>query len=284
MKIGTNAQNYAAATFSFGDNNQKNPKTFVRSLNSQRVIQELPSSQIHFYIDEEGIKPRIFNFSGSFFGADREIALRNLQEVMMSTGIKRFWLNSDYFYIGTGTFLKNSMVSKQTHFINYNGEFALISPFKYGATMQTDTFTSTSDGSWVNNTSGMTNTGNAPAHIHQITVTNVSDGNIKEVRIADAANGGGNIVTWKGTLSVTKSLIIYLVYATSGAPGVIEKVYALNNGSHDGSVRYHVSNNNDFIRIEADTTNQDFSAYVDFESGVGSGASIKLDWYNSYFD
>lgn len=282
MKIGTNAQAYASATFSFGANSQRNPKRFKISNLSQKKITEFSYSQMHMCTDTDGIGPRIIEFSGDMIGADRDTALRNLSSILHVVGVKRWWLNSDYFMIGTGYSLDTGFTSRQVLFRTYSGSFVCLSPFVYGATAQTHNWNITSDTTWVVSGNGMINAGNAPCHIQTITVTNNSNGNITDVRVSDATAGGGNIVKWTGTLATTKVLIIKLFEAEAGAPGYVNKLSATVDGSASGDVDYSSSNNNDCVRIEASTANQVFSAYINFAGS--NDANVKLDWYNSWWE
>ena len=284
MKIGTNSQSYANAEFSFGDNSQNNPRLVAMNTSSQRQMSEMPYSQIHFYIDTDGTRPKVIQFSGIFTGTNRVTAYRNLSKIMHSTGLKRFWLNSDYFMLGTGALTTQRLTSKQPLFIPYSGTFVCISPFIYGATLRTKTQTVTSDNSWANTSSGLQNQGNAPAHIWEIHVKNNSAVDITSVEISDASSGGGNIVKWTGTLASGDTLVLYLLYeVTDNVPYTVEKQYYLNDGSHNGTRNFIGKNNLDWVRIEPSAT-QTFSARINFNGSVGSGAEITYKWYDSWWE
>jgi len=283
MKIGTLSQNYSSAEFSFTDNGQNNPKIVSFSANSQRVMSELPYSQIHYYIDTDGIKPRVLNVEGVFVGENRITAHRNLSSVIHSTGVKKFWLNSDYFLIGTGVLTSHRLTSQQPLFIPYAIDFVCLSPFVYGSTLHSQNYTVTTDNSWVN-LGSLSNSGNAPAHIWEIHIKNKSSVNITRVEISDSSSGNGNIVKWEGTLASGKTLVLYLFYqVTDNIPYTVEKQYYLNDGSHNGTRNYTAKNNNDWLRIEANSS-QTFSAKINFDGSVGSGAEITFKWYDAYWE
>jgi len=281
VKIGSQDKSYADAEFSFGDNGQNNPISWDTEIVSQKEIFEIPYSSTHSYIDTLGIRPKTLVFSGVMFGPNRLTAIRNLSKMVFSTGLKRWWHNSDYFTYCFGGRMKDTRNRTQTQFISYQGAFICPIPFVYEATNRYETWNITSNDNG-SNTGAFKNEGTAPAHVIKWTITNNSDGAITEVRICDGSNGSGNKITWTGSLSNGgKKLVIYLFKVVDGTPAMLKKLYYENNGVFDGTRNF---DGKEPPYIEAGATNQTFSVYVNFSSSVGSGAIIRADWnYAHYF-
>lgn len=276
-----------------------NPKTMRVTLRTQREIKEIPYSRFHLLTDRGGIKPRGFILSGFMNGSSKETNMQALAKKIFEldntgSGLLRLYIHSDRFYYAFGADLQHDFNAGRTNFIDYIATLFSPVPFAYSDTGRSAAWSlATASATTINSTNdngtgdGMfLNSGNAPAHVLNWSVTNNSANNITSVQIGDnpasAGNVQGNKITWTGTLSPGSTLIIYLFKVVEGT---FKMLYYSVSGTVTGSRDLSSTSGTAVTEppnITAGATNQNFSVKVTNSSGTPNYL-LSAVWRDAYW-
>lgn len=291
MKIGAeDASGYAdAANFTF----PINPKIVGIKMDTQRQVSRISYQQIHTLVDSGGLEPKMFVLNGYFAGANRDTDMNTFLNHIYSAGMKRFYIGNDRFYYVFGGGANPDYQGGRTNFRDYTAVFITPIPFAYRDTASTETWSiSTATATTINSSNDSSlgegafkNSGSAPAHILQWTITNGAAGaNITKVEIGDLAVSGsavqGNKIEWNGTLTATQVLKIFLfklVGTGTGGITILKQLYYTVNDVFSGARDF---DGKEAPFITAGATDQSFSVKL---TGNSVASTVKADWRYAYW-
>jgi len=178
MKI----ENYevTADTFNFPHNS----KVFDDANTFDLKVTEVPFDDKHIMISKGSLRPKVLSIQGFFEGANKDTNYQSLLEHTASNELKKFYFDTDKFYIVMSQQFKKTQTGGRTNFLDYVGSMITPIPFIFSDTQKTDTY----NGSWATGTG--TNAGTHKTFIEEIVVTFSGAGTDKTFSVQDSYNGG----------------------------------------------------------------------------------------------
>jgi len=161
-----------------------NATSFEDASNFDMQRTDVPFANKHIFITKGSLKPKALSIQGYFTGASKETNWRSLLEKCASPKLKKFYFDSDRFYIVLSTQFKKTHSGGRTNFIDYVGSFVTPIPFIFSNTQKIDTY----NGSWATGTA--TNAGTHKTFVEEIEITFSGSGSSKTFSVQDYYNGG----------------------------------------------------------------------------------------------
>lgn len=288
MKIGTTAQNYASADFTF----QVNPTLIHIPLENNYTLRPIPRGRTHTFYGTGGVNPRRIVLTGMVHGASKLANFNSLAGQIHDNNIKRFWISDDRFFNVKGASISEAPQGGRTNFIDYVVALDTITPYALDSTPQTYVATITDAiEAELNQASGdsgaFTNAGVAPASV-QWQIENDAGATITKVEIGDASTlaTSPHVIEWTPaageTLDSGDTLVIeifsYVIDGTRDTNKTFEKAWPtlLADSSNLGNT---VVKGTEVPWIDAGGTNQSFSIKLTANNDT---ATITATWNKSY--
>ena len=283
MKIGTTAQAYASAAFTF----QVNPKTVNTPLQNNYQVFPIPFGRMHIFLGAGGVGVRKIVLTGETYGSSKVSNFNNLAAQIHDNSVKRLWISDTRFYNVLGSDIRRTDTGGRTNFIDYVASLDCVTPYALSSTADTYTWTTTGNAKTTLNdaTSGSSgafeNAGNAPAFITW-TIENASGSAITKIEIGDTNDyaTSPHKITWAGSLTAGNTLTIHVFkYASSGTRGTFKEMrfdYATVSGTKTGNVTI---DGEEPPWIDAGATDQAFSMKL---TGNDAAATVTASWHYSY--
>lgn len=283
MKIGTTAQAYASATFTFPNN----PTVVNIPFANNMSIAEIPYAKTHIYLGGGGVATRRIVLTGTLFGADKLTNLNKLLGYCDDNTVRRFWISATRFFNVIGRQCSHTYQGTKTNFIDYVMAIDCITPYALAGTASTYTVPLTNDSKTTLNdattssTGAFTNAGNAPAFV-QWSIENAAGSNITKIEIGDTSDydSSPHKIEWTGALASGSTLLISIFgYTATGTRGTMKELrlaYPTVSGTKTGNIRVL----GDAIPwIDAAGADQAFSIKL---TGNDNTANITATWNSSY--
>ena len=144
-----------------------NPETFDDSIESNYTLQPFGHQRYSTITSAGGVIAKKIVFNGSFFGTSKNSNYQTLsRHFMENTKLKKFYWESNKFYLGVGKDIKKTHSGGRTNFIDYVATFEAIIGILFSDTLKVHT----------NGGAHQTNAGNVTTFIEEIngTITNGS--------------------------------------------------------------------------------------------------------------
>lgn len=283
MKIGTTAQNYASADFTF----QVNPTIVSVPLENNYMLRPIAHARTHTLYGTGGVNPRRIVLTGHVHGASKLANFNSLAGQIHDNNIKRFWISDTRFLNVKGASISHTHQGGRTNFIDYVAALDTATPYALDSTTQTYTVPLTNaNKTTLNDATGsssgaFTNVGTALALV-QWQIENAAGSNITKIEIGDTSDydTSPHKIDWTGTLASGSTLLIevfsYVVDGTRDTYKTFEKAYPTVGGTRTGNV---VVIGAEIPWIDAGGTDQAFSIKL---TGNDDTANITATWNKSY--
>ena len=199
-------ENYdeSGSTFTFPHNS----KVFDDANTFDNINKEVPFDNKHIYITSGSLRPKILSIQGQFEGASKETNWRSLLEKCASKKLKKFYFDSDRFYIVLSPQFKKTHSGGRTNFLDYVGSFVTPIPFVFSDTQKNDIYTSGAPGSWTDGSK--TNAGSHKTFIEKVVVVMDAGGSAGHTFTIKDGHTNGITVTMDA-YSENDEMIIYLI-------------------------------------------------------------------------
>ena len=160
------------------------------------------------FITSGSLNPKTLSLQGYFEGSTKETLWQTILEKCSSPQLKKFYFDSDRFYLVLSPQFKKTHTGGRTNFLDYVGSFITPIPFVFSDTQKNDIYTSGSPGSWTNGTK--TNAGTHKTFIEKIVVVLDAGGSANDTFTIKDAHDNGITITLPSYLE-DDELIIYLI-------------------------------------------------------------------------
>lgn len=289
MKIGTTAQNYASADFTF----QVNPTLIHIPFENNYMLRPIPHAKTHTLYGSGGVNPRRIVLTGLVHGASKLANFNSLAGQIHDNNIKRFWISDTRFFNVIGATISEAPQGGRTNFIDYVVALDTVTPYALeNGTPETYVATITNAAETeLNQASGdsgaFTNVGTAPASV-QWKIENDAGATITKVEIGDASSlaTSPHIIEWTPaageTLDSGDTLVIDIFsYVNSGTRDTFKTFETawptlLADSSNLGNT---VVKGTEVPWIDAGGSNQSFSIKLTANNDT---ATITATWNKSY--
>ena len=281
MKMGTTAQTYANAEYTF----QVNPKNYNIPFSSNHMTTEMPFGKMHLIIGGGGVATRKIVLTGETYGTDRLTYYNNLAKQINKNEILRFWVSDTRFYVVKGKDISQTLQGGRTTFIDYVAGLECVLPYaqdnpkkQYACAISNANKTPLSDAF---GSGKFENAGNAESFI-KWTITSFTSSAITKVEIGDTSDfdTSPHKLVWNGSLAGGHVLVLpvysFNVYGTRGTI----KELRLSKGEIDGT-----ESGNSYVEgdnapwVDAGATDQSFSIKL---TGCDAYTEVNAEWYPSY--
>lgn len=178
-------ENYegTADTFNFPNNSV----TFDDASQFEYQRTDVPFDNKHIFITKGSLKPKTLTMQGYFTGASKETTWRTLLEHASSPVLKKFYFESDRFYLVLSPQFKKTHSAGRNNFLDYVGSFVTPIPFIFHDTLR---YSAVINGYWSINPT-IANGGTHTGYIEHITFTLSGSGSAGQfIEFKDAYNGG----------------------------------------------------------------------------------------------
>lgn len=182
-------ENYEGApnTFTFPNN----ATSFDDSNDFQSLLTPVPFDDKHIVTSKGALSPKNLSIQGYFTGANKLTDWNTLLELSSSPNLKKFFFESDRFYLVMGSQFKQNRTGGRNNFLDYVGSMFTPIPFVFSDTLKV---ANTTDGgaNWTGGT--QTNAGSHKTFIEQVIVT-LNENGSPTTFIIDSVNNGGITVS-----------------------------------------------------------------------------------------
>jgi hypothetical protein len=228
-----------------------NPRSIDIAGISNHEIRSYGPVNLNVVVASDGLRPRVIPLVGHFSGASKLTHYRNMAKQFRQTSkLKTLFWESDKFYLGIGTSVKQTNVGGRTNFIDYVASFQTIIGLVFSSTLDT---------------SG-TNDGNATTYVEDIIATVTSGAS--DATISD--NNGTTITIDNTDLTSAKKVLYLLVWFVDSGDGIYVTEY--------NWVGYEV----DAGTTTSDVSNKLVETGQNFETTVTAGDIVKNTTDNTF--